>query len=80
MELNKIAVYGWLAARMFRLSGSDVVGARISAAVNFFISEMEPRAKLASQLAVMGGGLLGEFDALLVSSRDYKEFDFDDER
>ncbi|MCB2078309.1 MAG: acyl-CoA dehydrogenase family protein [Novosphingobium sp.] len=64
LELCKLAVHGWLATRIVRLAGTDPVDARISAAATFVLSELEPRARLAAELAVRAEGDLAGFQAL----------------
>lgn len=64
LELCKSVAYGWIAARIVRLSGNDTVGARMKAAAFFYLDELSARAGYHARLAVAGDARLDGFAAL----------------
>jgi alkylation response protein AidB-like acyl-CoA dehydrogenase len=67
LELCKLSAYGWLAQRIARLSGSGTAAQRMRAAAGFFLTGLEPRARLASTLATSGEQPLAHFAQLMAN-------------
>ncbi|MDF2638457.1 MAG: acyl-CoA dehydrogenase [Novosphingobium lindaniclasticum] len=65
LELCRSVAYGWIAARIVKLSGDDPAGRRMSAAADYYLAGLPTRARAFAEEATLGAQRLAGFAAYL---------------
>jgi alkylation response protein AidB-like acyl-CoA dehydrogenase len=65
LSLAAIVAQGWIAARLIHGNAGDPLGQQLAAAARFALSDIAPRAHLASAQALAGAARLADFNAFI---------------